>query len=89
MPKKSQKKSIPQEVKNQVAEIVQKYNETELKNSEISYLIRYRQDYVYLDRNDFGMLGKVCRLKYSGKMNNWEFAIDKYSDEVYSTIQNK
>ena len=40
-------------------------------------------NYPYLDRNDWGRVCHVCRLKYNGAMDNWDFAIFKYSDERY------
>jgi hypothetical protein len=30
-------------------------------------------------------LGPICRLKYTGDINNWSFAIFKYSDERYDS----
>jgi hypothetical protein len=38
---------------------------------------------LYLDRFKYGRVGRVCRLKYTGDIDKWEFAIYKYSDECY------
>ncbi len=39
--------------------------------------------YLSIPRNDWGRVCHVCRLKYNGAMDNWDFAIFKYSDEHY------
>ena len=76
-------KRIPEEVKQQVDEIVKKFNQTVLKDPNYYYATRYRVNYLYLDRFDYGRVGPICRLKYTGDIDNWEFAIYKHSDERY------
>jgi len=74
------KKMIPKDVKKQIEEMVQRFN----KKSNCLYNARFRGSYLYLDRKDyFGKATPICRLKYAGDMNNWEFAIYKYSSEHY------
>jgi hypothetical protein len=74
------RKTLPKEVKQQVEEIVQRFN----KKLDYPYVIRYRGNYVYLDRKTyFGKAAPICRLEYTGDMNKWEFAIYKYSSERY------
>ena len=74
------KKTIPKAVKAQVEEIVTRFNE----KLDYGYVTRYRGNYLYLDRkNYFGKAAPLCRLTYTGDMNNWEFAIYKYSSERY------
>ena len=75
--------TIPDQVKRQVDEIVQRFNENVIKNRNQYYTARYRGSYLYLDRFDYKVVSHVCRLKYTGDLNHWEFAIFKYSDEVY------
>jgi len=77
------KKGIPDEVRAQVDAIVEQFNKKELRGSRSFYVARYRSNYLYLDRNDWGRVGPICRLKYNGAMDNWDFAIFKYSDERY------
>jgi len=49
-----------------------------------AYRARFRGSFLYLDRGDFqGQPSKMCRLKWTGDMENWEFAIYKYSSESY------
>jgi hypothetical protein len=74
------RKTLPKEVKQQVEEIVQRFN----KKLDYPYVIRYRGNYVYLDRKTyFGKAAPICRLEYTGDMNQWGFAIYKYSSERY------
>lgn len=77
------KKKIPEKVRAQVDAIVEQFNEKEMRGSRSFYIARYRGSYLYLDRKDWGRVCHVCRLKYNGAMDNWDFAIFKYSDERY------
>jgi hypothetical protein len=75
--------TIPPEIKKQAEEIVSNFNARVLANPHCYYQTRYRGSYLYLDRHDYGAKSQICRLKYSGQINNWEFAIYKYSDNRY------
>ena len=75
-------KGIPDDIKAQVNEIVARFNEGS-GDPTCFYAARFRGSYLYLDRSDFGRIGPICRLKYTGDMNNWEFAIYKYSSGRY------
>ena len=77
-------KKIPAEVKQQVEAIVDRVNQQTIKDPDYFYFPRYRGVYLYLNRQ--GMWGQpiqICRLKYTRDMNDWEFAIYKYSSERY------
>lgn len=76
-------KRIPESIKKQVAEIVKRFNAEAIKDPDQFYITRYRGNYLYLDRNDYGTVGPICRLEFNGKMDNWDFAIFKYSSERY------
>ncbi len=76
-------KSIPNEVKKQVDNIVKRFNESEIGDPHCLYVPRYRGRFLYLDREDYGRLSQVCRLEYTGNMKDWSFSIYKYSDESY------
>ena len=76
-------KSIPQEVKKQVDQIVEEFNQRVISNPNIYYLTRYRSRFLYLERFNYGRSGPICRLEYTGCLDNWDFAIFKYSDERY------
>jgi len=76
-------KSIPKEIKQQVEDIVKRFNASEIRDPNCFYIPRYRGKFLYLDRKDYGRLSQVCRLEYTGNMKDWSFAIFKYSDERY------
>ena len=81
--KKTKFRDIPEDVKEQVERIVRQFNETQLKDLGCFYETRYKGGYLYLDRRESVGTSPVCRLKYSGKMEDWEFAIYKYSSDRY------
>jgi len=78
------KKKIPPEVKAQADEIVARFNRRELKNQTHRWFsTRYRGQYLYLDNPKTYRTWPVCRLTYTGKMDEWGFAIFKYSSERF------
>jgi len=79
------KKRIPDEVRAQVEAAVEQFNKKELRGKRSFYIARFRGNYLYLDRNDWGRVCHVCRLKYNGALDDWDFAIFKYSDERYAS----
>ena len=86
MPKnktKSKGKGIPAEVQTQVEESVADFNKRYFGGAEIRYFARIQGQYVYLDRDDYGSKGPICRLKYTGDFEKWDFAIFKFSSETY------
>jgi hypothetical protein len=49
-----------------------------------SYVPRFRGSYLYLDRiNYWGQPTQICRLKWTGDIDKWEFAIFRHSREFY------
>jgi hypothetical protein len=81
--KRATTRGIPDAVKTDVAAIVQHFNTTVIRNSHCLYIPRYRGKFLYLDRQDYGRLHPICRLEYTGNMEDWSFAIYKYSDKRY------
>ncbi len=78
-------KGIPETIKGQVDEIVRRFNEESIRDPNGYYSVRYRGNYLYLDRTEYGKASPICRLKFNGKMDNWDFAIFKYSSESYDS----
>jgi hypothetical protein len=76
-------KSIPKQVKEEVQRIVDQFNQSVLTDSGRHYVARIKGKFLYLDRDDSGTTGQICRLEYTGEMNGWEFAIYKYSSGRY------
>ena len=81
--KRPAQKGIPAEVKMQVDDIVARFHTAEIQDPDCHYRPRYRGKFLYLDREDDGRLHPICRLEYTGKMDDWSFAIYKYSKERY------
>lgn len=80
---KKTKAIIPDEIKAQADEIVAEYSRKNSNDPTCYYLTRYKGEYLYLDRSDYGRVGPICRLKYTGNMKKWEFAIYKFSSNRY------
>ena len=75
-------KRIPDDIKAQVEEIVARFNEGS-NDPTCFYAARFRGRFLYLDRSDFGQIGPICRLEYTGDMSKWEFAIFRWTTERY------
>jgi hypothetical protein len=75
--------AIPESVRQQVNEIVQKFNRRIIKDPNHYYVPRFKGKYLHLDRVSIRRPKPICRLKYNGQIDNWDFAIFKYSDMVY------
>ncbi len=75
--------TIPDEIKEMVDEIVAEYNRKNSNDPTCYYLTQYKGEYLYLNRSDYGRVGPICRLKYTGDMKKWEFAIYKFSSDRY------
>ncbi len=76
-------KSIPDDIRKQAEEIVDKFNRGIFRGGDCYYVMRIQGKYLYLDRCDFGKVGPICRLTYKGKTDGWGFAIFKWSSETY------
>jgi len=77
------KQSIPDETKEQAKARVDHFNRSVIKDPEHFYSVRFSGNYLYLARAHFGVPSPVCRLKYKGHIDNWDFAIYKFSTEKY------
>jgi hypothetical protein len=77
-------KSIPKEIQDQVIEIITDFNRKQFGRPGCGYKARFRGKFLYLSRIDYDSRpSPICRLTYTGKMDGWEFAIYKYSNEAY------
>ena len=74
---------IPEAIKTQAAARIAAFNREILQDPNVCYRPRYQGAFLYLDRDDYGRVGRICRLAYTGALDCWEFAIYKYSDERY------
>jgi len=85
MNRKAIKNDIPIEIKNEIERIVTDFNQNGIKNKNYYYTTKYKGEYLYLNRAEYGDNSPICRLKYNGKIDNWGFAIYKYSDGGYDS----
>lgn len=78
------KPKLTPEIKLQVDAIVARFNVEHLRGKpRAHYVTNYRGAHLYLGHEVGGRFGPVCRLTYTGDMQNWEFAIYKYSSGTY------
>ncbi len=77
------RQSIPAEVKKQVEAIVDRFNHEAIRDPGRFFVLRYRGTCVYLDRRRSGRAFQRGRIQYTGAMDEWDFAIFKYSTESY------
>lgn len=80
---KAIKKMIPAELKIQIDEAVQNFNKKFIKKGNRHYVTQYKGNFLCLNTNDGGKVFPVCRLKYNGAIDDWDFAIFKYSKDRY------
>ena len=76
-------KPIPNDIKQAVIDIVERFNQAGMGDPQCAYVPRFKGRYLYLDRADFGRHTPICRLTYTGDLAHWDFAIYKYSDGAY------
>jgi hypothetical protein len=80
---KPTKSAIPAQVREEALRAIEQFNRKELAGTGSRYIPRFKGKYLYLDRDDSGDMGQICRLEYAGPKRGWYFAIYKYSDERY------
>jgi hypothetical protein len=76
-------KSIPKDVKAKVIDIIDRFNRDVLADDYRTYIARFKGNYLFLYRDDGGYKpGPICRLRYTGDMTKWVFAIYRYSQTM-------
>ena len=74
--------NISVDIKQQALAIIEQFNQQLKGHSE--YIPRFNGKFLYLDRADHGRRAvEVCRLKFTGSIDDWEFAIFKFSSNTY------
>lgn len=77
-------KTIPKDVKEKAIDIINKFNHEMLVDDYRKYIPRFKGNYLFLFRDDGGYKpDPICRLRYTGVMDNWVFAIYRYSTGRY------
>ncbi len=78
------KPKLTLDIKQQADAIVARFNAEQLKNKRYAhYATRYKGSNLFLGHESGRKFRPICRLTYTGDMENWGFAIYKYSDEHY------
>ncbi|RME61283.1 hypothetical protein D6779_00375 [Candidatus Parcubacteria bacterium] len=79
----SPKLAIPPEVRAEVERKIAEFNRKHLRGR-AAYTARFRGRYVYVGREvAYDSPAPIFRLTYNGAMDNWDFAIYKYTSERY------
>jgi hypothetical protein len=83
------KTTIPPEAQAEAQKLIDEFNRENFSDDDsrelgiTGYSARFKGKYLYLDRDDMGRPSPICRLTWNGKMDDWDFAIYKYSDNRY------
>lgn len=81
-------KDIPAFARKAVEQAVEDFNRDEISGSGKLYHVRFKDCYVYVDRDDGIGPSPVFRLEYTGDLSDWGFAIYKYSADDYDEEEN-
>lgn len=76
-------KTVPQEIQRTILSRIEQFNQQEMPD-ECRYVGKFKGLFLYLDRIDYG--GRphpIARLSFTGAIDDWEFAIYKYSSDRY------
>ncbi len=83
------KTTIPPEVQAEVQKQIDEFNRENFNDDGfreagiVGYSARFKGKYLYLDRAEYGKPSPICRLTWNGALDDWDFAIYKYSDNCY------
>lgn len=87
--------AIPLETQAKVQKLVDEFNQKNFtkvdlilrkilgSNVKRGYVARFKGKYLYLGRVERSKPSPICRLTWTGSLDNWDFAIYKYSDNHY------
>ena len=75
--------AIPVDAKEEALRDIARFNQEVLADGECRYQPSFKGKYLYLDREDSGSVGPICRLEYNRRKRLWDFAIYKHSADRY------
>jgi hypothetical protein len=79
------KSKIPDDIKEAALAIIEKYNKKKFRdNPDVSYYAKFRGEFLYLNRKEYGNDSPIARLGFNGSMKDWSFSAFLYSCESYS-----
>jgi hypothetical protein len=78
------KTKIPEDIQGKANTIIDVFNaKVYKKKSGVKFYSVFKGDFLYLNRKEGDRDGPIARLKYNGKIDNWDFAIFRWSNERY------
>ncbi|MEP6947932.1 MAG: hypothetical protein ABI863_01595 [Ginsengibacter sp.] len=78
------KSPISKEVQQEVATLIDAFNKKTFKGStDFMYIPMFKGGFLYLNRKEHHRISPVARLKYTGDIKKWDFAIYKWSRDKY------
>jgi hypothetical protein len=78
------KSKIPEDIQEKANTIIDVFNaKVYKKKSGVEFYSVFKGDFLYLNRKEGERDGPIARLKYNGKIDNWNFAIFRWSNERY------
>ncbi len=75
------KPAITDAIREQMTLRIKTFNEKQ----KCCYISSFKGRFMYLEQWKPGSKNPVCRLKFNGKIDDWEFAIFKWSNETYDS----
>ncbi|MDH5399312.1 MAG: hypothetical protein OEX02_14270 [Cyclobacteriaceae bacterium] len=77
-------KGIPESIRVEAKQIIDNYNSEIYQFSKIKVIARFKNDELFLGRREEnGKISPMARLTYGGAIDNWDFAIYRWSIEDY------
>jgi hypothetical protein len=79
------KATIPKEIQDEVVKKIDAYNQKNYshRSDNLAYFAEFKGKFLYLKRKEHDQISPIARMKYTGNMKEWEFAIFKWSRETY------
>lgn len=80
------KTKIPQDIQEKANKIIADFNQVQYaKNESIKYFSKYKGEFLYLNRQEGNYESPICRLRFTGDFEKWEFAIYKHTSNKYDS----
>jgi hypothetical protein len=78
------KTKIPEDIQEKANTIIDVFNAKVYKKKPgVEFYSVFKGDFLFLNRKEGERDGPIARLKYNGKLDNWDFAIFRWSNERY------
>ena len=75
---------ISKVIQQEVSDLIDAFNQKTFKGSvDFMYIPKFKGNFLQLNRKEFDRIAPVARLKYTGNIKKWDFAIFKWSSETY------